>query len=223
MELVHEAWNSWGVPSQTVKAIVNELELETLGCRIDGNAGVIAPPRSVICRLIGLTAWFARNPTQRRHTAEVLGGRWVRCFQFRQEVSSCLPTIGIGFTHRGTSHAKGLSESREGCSKIFCWLLCHLPLMLFDFRLRTSPLVLATGLGVCRTSSLEPKGLLALKALQEGHNFRGEEIGLIEGGTASGGAGVRKAQNKARSVRNRGREERTQENHPLNVARRHSQ
>ena len=56
--------------------------------RIDGNAGVIAPPRSVVCRLIGLTTWFARNPTQRRHTAEILGGRWVRCFQFRKEVSS---------------------------------------------------------------------------------------------------------------------------------------
>ena len=55
--------------------------------------------------------------------------------------------------------------------------------MLFDLRLRTSPLVVAsdasaTGFGVCRTSSLEPKGLLALAALQEGHNFRGEEIGL---------------------------------------------
>ena len=64
--------------------------------------------------------------------------------------------------------------------------------MLFDFRLRTSPLVVAsdasaTGLGVCRTSSLEPQGLLALAALQEGHNFRGEEIGLIEVGTTPGG------------------------------------
>ena len=56
----------------------------------------------------------------------------------------------------------------------------------------TTPLVLAsdasaTGLGVCRTSSLEPKGLLALAALQEGHNFRGEETGLIEVGTTPGG------------------------------------
>ena len=68
--------------------------------------------------------------------------------------------------------------------------------MLFDLRLRTSPLVLAsdasaTGLGVCRTSSLEPKGLLALAALQQGHNFRGEEIGLIEVGTTL--RGVRQA------------------------------
>ena len=45
-EAVHEAWDRWEVPFQTGKAIVNELELETLGCRIDGNAGVIAPPRS---------------------------------------------------------------------------------------------------------------------------------------------------------------------------------
>ena len=98
--------------------------------------------------------------------------------------------------------------------------------MLFDLRLRTSPLVVAsdasaTGLGVCRTSSLEPKGLLALAALQEGHNFRGEEIGLIEVGTTPGG--VRQAQGKARSIRNRGRKGRKQENHPANVARRHGQ
>ena len=64
--------------------------------------------------------------------------------------------------------------------------------MLFDLHLLTSPLVVAsdasaTGFGVCRTSSLEPKGLLALVALQEGHNFRGEEIGLIEVGTTPGG------------------------------------
>ena len=39
---------------------------------------MLAPPRSVVSRLIGLTAWFAQNPTQRRHTAEILGGRWVR-------------------------------------------------------------------------------------------------------------------------------------------------
>ena len=108
--------------------------------------------------------------------------------------------------------------------------LCHLPLMLFDLRLRTSPLVVAsdasaTRLGVCRTSSLEPKGLLTLAALQEGHNFRGEEIGLIEVGnhTRRSTAGVRKAQGKARSIRNRGRKGRKQENHPANVARRNGQ
>ena len=81
-QAVHEAWDRWGIPSQAEKAIVNELELETLGCRINGNAGVIAPPRSVDSRLIGLTAWFARNPSQRRQTAENFGGRWVRCVQF---------------------------------------------------------------------------------------------------------------------------------------------
>ena len=67
-EAVHEAWHRWCGPSQTEKAIINELELEPLGCRIDGNAGVIAPPRSVVSRLVGLTAWFARNRTQRPAT-----------------------------------------------------------------------------------------------------------------------------------------------------------
>ena len=101
-EAVYEAWDRWRVPSQTEKAIVNDLEVETLGCRIDGNAGVIAPPRSVVSRLIGLTAWFARNPTQRRHTAEILANS-------ERRSAACLSTIGIGSIHRGASHAEGLS------------------------------------------------------------------------------------------------------------------
>ena len=97
--------------------------------------------------------------------------------------------------------------------------------MLFDLRLRTSPLVVAsdasaTGLGVCRTSSLEPKGLLALAALQEGHNFRGEEIGLIEVGTTPGGVRQAFARLKVKPGANAIVGE---ENHPANVARRHGQ
>ena len=162
--------------------------LETLGCRIDGNAGVIAPPRSVVSRLIGLTAWFARNPTQRRHTAEILGGRWVRCFQVRK-----LFVHYWDWLHSQGSVSRGRAIIvPRGVLEDLLLALCHLPLMFFDLRLRTSPLVVvsdasATGPGVCRTSSLEPKGLLALAALQEGHNFGGEEIGLIEVGTTPGG------------------------------------
>ena len=170
-EAVHEAWDRWGVPSQTGKAIVNVLELETLGCRIDGNAGVIAPPRSVVGRLIGLTAWFV---------------------QFRKEVSSLFVHYWDWLhSQENVSRKRAIGVSR-GVLEDLLLALCRLPLMLFDLRLRTSPLVLAsdasaTGLGVCRTSSLEPKGLLALAAFQEGHNFRGEGIGLIEVGTTPGG------------------------------------
>ena len=100
--------------------------------------------------------------------------------------------------------------------------------MLFDLRLRTSPLVVAsdasaTGLGVCRTSSLEPKSLLALSALQEGHNFRGEEIGLIEVGTTPGGVRQAFARLKVKPGAYANRKGRKQENHPANVARRHGQ
>ena len=139
-EAVHEAWDRWGVPSQTGKAIVNELELETLGCRIDGNAGVIAPPRSVVSRLIGLTAWFARNPNQRRHTAEILGGRWVRCFQFRKEVSSLFLHDWDWLHPQGNVSCGRAIIVPRGVLVHLLLALCHLPLMLFDLRLRTSPL-----------------------------------------------------------------------------------
>ena len=93
-----------------VKAIFNELELETLGCRIDGNAGVIAPPRSVVSRLIGRTAWFARNPTKRRHTA---GNSWRPLESVvsnsERRSAACLSTVGIGSIDRRASHAEGLS------------------------------------------------------------------------------------------------------------------
>ena len=195
-EAVHEAWHRWGVTSQTDTAIINQLELETLGCRIDGNAGVISPPRSVVSRLIGLTAWFARDPSQRRQTAEILGGRWVRCFQFRKEVSSLFLHFWEWLHSQGTvSRGKAITVPREVLEDLLL-ALCHLPLMLFDLRLRTSPLVVtsdasSTGFGVCRTSTLEPSGLLALAVLQKNHNLRGEGIGLIEVGTTP--AGIRQA------------------------------
>ena len=143
-----------------------------LGCQIDGNAGVIAPPRSVVSRLVGLTDWFARNRTQRRQTAEVLGGRWVCCFQFRKEVSSLFIHYWEWLHSQGTvSHGKAIKVPREVLEDLIP-ALCHLPLMLFDLRLGTSPLVVAsdassTGFGVCRTSSLEPSGLLALAVFAE--------------------------------------------------------
>ena len=133
---------------------------------------MIAPPRSVVSRLVGLTAWFARYRTQRRQTAEIIGGRWVRCFQFRKEVSSLFFHYWEWLHSQGTvSRGKAITVPREVLEDLFL-ALCHLPLMLFDLRLRTSPLVMAsdassTGFGVCRTSSLEPSGLLALAVLAE--------------------------------------------------------
>ena len=100
-------------------------------------AGVIAPPRSVVSRLIGLTAWFARNPTKRRHTAEILGGRWVRCFQFRKEVSSLFVHYWDWLHSQGSvSRGRAIIVPR-GVLEDLLLALCHL--MLFDLRLRTSP------------------------------------------------------------------------------------
>ena len=143
-----------------VPAIVNELELETLGCRIDGNAGVITLPRSVVSRLIGLTAWFVPNPTQRRHTADILGGRWVRCFQFRREVSSLFVHYWDWLHSQGSVSRGRTIIVPRGVLVDLLLALCPLSLMLCELRLRTSPLVVvsdasALGLGVCRTSSLE--------------------------------------------------------------------
>ena len=49
---MHDAWDRWKVLSQTGTEIVNELELKTLGCQIDGNAGVIAPLCSIDSQIL---------------------------------------------------------------------------------------------------------------------------------------------------------------------------
>ena len=49
------------------------------------------------------------EPTQRRHTAEILGGRWVRCFQLRKEVSSLFVHYWDWLHSRGSvSHGRGV-------------------------------------------------------------------------------------------------------------------
>ena len=91
---------------------------------------VIAPPRSVVSRLIGLTAWIARNPSQRRQTAEILGGRWVRCFQFRKEVSSLFIHYWEWLhSQAAVSRGKTITVPREVLEDLLL-ALCHL--LIFD-------------------------------------------------------------------------------------------
>ena len=160
-----------------------------MGRRIDGNVGASSlcrqPPDRAHCMVRpepdpatphGGNSWRPLGPLFPIQK----GGQQLVC-----PLLGLAPFTGKRLTRKGYHSPRGVLED------LFL-ALCHLPLMPFDLRLRTSPLVVAsdasaTGLAVCRTSSLEPKGLLALAALQEGHNFRGEEIGLIEVGTTPGG------------------------------------
>ena len=106
-EAVHEAWNSWGVPSQTGKAIANELELETLGCRIDPDwAHCMVRPKPDPAASLGRSSWRPLGPlfpTQRR------------CQQL------VCPLLGLASLTGERLTLKGY-QSREGCSKIFRWL-----------------------------------------------------------------------------------------------------
>ena len=47
-----------GVPSQEKKAVYRTDEWRTLGCRVAGTLGVLAPLRGVISELLELTGWF---------------------------------------------------------------------------------------------------------------------------------------------------------------------
>ena len=187
---VKEAWDIWGFASQADKAATGELEINTLGCRIDGRLGTIAPPREALSTLLGLTLWFVNGGERGRHQGEVLGGRWVRMFQFRREVSCSF----VGFWEWLHPESKPKTTAQQLPKNVVEDLLvaaCLSPLLRFDLRARVSPLVIASdasesGMGVCRTSTITPAGLHALGSFQEAHNFLGDELGLIEVGNTVG-------------------------------------
>ena len=72
-------------------------------------------------------------------------------------------------------------------------LLCSLPLMVMDLRLRTDPVVTASdasedGCGVCKTVHLKADGVKVLRSMGNLKSAVNEDIGLIELYAGLGGA-----------------------------------
>ena len=53
-ERLRAAWDYWHIPSQPDKAVMQEVELVSLGCAIAGDLGVLHPPRPFLASLISL-------------------------------------------------------------------------------------------------------------------------------------------------------------------------
>ena len=181
---VAEAWKSWGIPTRDDKTVSRELECQSLGCRVDGGpAGVLAPPRKVNSELLSMTAWFCNGEKRSLLQAQVLGGRWVRNFQFRKEVS-CVFGYFWRWMQEETVRTGG-AIATEAVIEDLLLAVCWMPLMAVDLRARISPLVVASdaseeGMGVCRTSSLTNLCTTALSELRLRRSTAGDELGLVE-------------------------------------------
>ena len=178
-----KAWEAWGIPSQSEKAVINELEMDSLGCRIDGSVGLIGPPRNAVAQLLGLTSWLSRKGEWTPHQARILGGKWVRMFQFRRELSSCFDSFWT-FLHPEADGAPRRGVPDRVVEDLVL-ALCLLPLAIFDLRVRPSPLVVASdasqdGLGVCRTTVVTPAGMEAITEMRALENHSSQEVGVIE-------------------------------------------
>ena len=79
---------------QTVESRSNsEDEIEDLVARLAGTLGRISLPRAVASKLNVLSSWFCQEEPRTIVHAQIVGGRWVRAFQFRQEPSSILANL----------------------------------------------------------------------------------------------------------------------------------
>ena len=184
-----EVWDYWGIPNRPDKSVYRETEAISLGCRLDGVLGILAPPREVMSELMSLTEWVCRlEQGCKLKVMQILGGRWVRCFQLRRELSG---VFGHFWAHLGDMSAKnenGKVLSKRMPRKVgedLMLAVMLLPLCRTDLRAKTSAMVIATdasekGFGVCRSMSLAPSGLAEESVRSSLTMGKCDRMGLIE-------------------------------------------
>ena len=157
-------------------------EVDVLGARVSGALGRISLPRTVVGQLIALSSWFCPNEPRTIVQEQIVGGRWVRAFHFRRELTVFNFSSFWDWVHpegrRGRAHRTLLSES----------MVDDIPLAILsvsDLRAKISPLVVATdasewGLGVSRTSSSTAQGRVALQDLPQTTPSCSGSVGLVE-------------------------------------------
>ena len=175
------------IPSQAKEAFHRTDEWETLGCRVAGALGVLAPPRGVISELLGLAGWFCDANPRSVKEFQILAGRWSRCFQFRREAS-------CAFAHLWSAIHTSARPQQPTLVIVLDLLMaiCVLPLLRCHMRYRVSPSAIATdasesGFGVVRSSTptLEGSDELSLRALSTA--VACDQPGIIELNAGIGG------------------------------------
>jgi len=194
---------TWGASQAEDKTYERVLVCESLGFVRDGLAGIQRGTDKAICTLVGLTTWVMRQRSITLKTLQVLSGRWCRLVQLRRELGCCLDGLWrvmgqhmrLWHSHRGSKWRDDIPMT-PALREDFFLLLCSLPLLTMDLRLRTDPVVTASdasehGCGASRSRHLTPVGVKCLRSLKAMEIPANEEIGLVE--VYAGIAGARQA------------------------------
>ena len=139
-------------------------------------------------------SWFCQGEARTTVQAQIVGGRWVRAFQFRRELSSILDFFGKWIRLDKLRPRRRFFPG----SVIDDVLLAFLPLacVLANLRAKISPLVVASHasewrLGLSRISSLMAQGQVALQELHHSTPESSGSVGLTE--LFAGLGGLRRA------------------------------
>ncbi len=158
VQALKEVAGRWGIPYAEDKRAVRQTKGATLGGKIDGVLGVIAPSAERQVKLLGMTLHMLTLPHWSSHDLAVLGGSWVFAAQFRRPVLSLLHELWQGTCGK---LSPSLRPGRIGPELL--QLMCLLPLIRIDLRARCSRLVSASdasesGGGVCISEKLSVMG-----------------------------------------------------------------
>ena len=143
-----------------------------------GTLGRISFPRAVASKLIALSSWFCQEEPRTVVQAQIVGGRWVRAFQFCREVSSILDNLEKSVRRKNCGLAAGFSPESmidDVFLPVCVWSICvprSAPLWASDaskWRLRLS-----------RTSSLTVQRQVALQESSRPPHNPGGSMCLIE-------------------------------------------
>ena len=139
---VHAAWANWGIPWQLGKEVIKQDEIFVLGARVSGSLGRISLPRTIVSQLTALSSWFCQDEPRTNVQGQIVGGRWVRSFQFRRELSSIFTSFWDWIHPEGLrAHCRLLPESM--INDVLLASL-SLPVCVSVLRAKVSPLEVAT-------------------------------------------------------------------------------
>ena len=181
---VRAAWTTWGIPRQLGNEVKKKDKIEVLEARAAGTLGRISLPRAVACKLVALSSWFCQEEPRTIVQAQIVGGRCVRAFQFRRELSSIFASFWTWIRLEKLPTRRRLIP--ESMVEDVLLAILSLPVCVADLRAKVSPLVVASDaseweLGLSRTSSLTAQGQVALQELQQATPKSSGSVGLVEG------------------------------------------
>eukprot|EP00438_Fugacium_kawagutii_P005526 Skav227070 [mRNA] locus=scaffold72:1057412:1062770:- [translate_table: standard] len=90
---LRRAYQFWGIPFNSKKAVEECLSAERLGAYLDGDRGRIGVTAKRTLECLGLSAWVLGQGQVSKKTLQVLAGKEIHCLQFRRPLMSVYDEI----------------------------------------------------------------------------------------------------------------------------------